>query len=226
VSARSATSMMSPKGAAHRRLAGRLVIATHNPGKLKEMRELLMPYGIEAVSAGELGLAEPAESGTSFKENARIKASAAATAAGLPAFADDSGLTVDALDGDPGIYSARWAGPEKDFRHAMQTVEDKLRERGAQERSQRNAHFVSALCLAWPDGHVEEFEGKVDGTLVWPPRGARGFGYDPMFLPSGHTRTFGEMTNVEKHGLPPRGKGLSHRARAFLKLAEACLAAR
>jgi XTP/dITP diphosphohydrolase len=218
--------MMTPKGAAHRRLAGRLVIATHNPGKLKEMRELLMPYGIEAVSAGELGLAEPAESGTSFKENARIKASAAATAAGLPAFADDSGLTVDALDGDPGIYSARWAGPEKDFRHAMQTVEDKLRERGAQERSQRNAHFVSALCLAWPDGHVEEFEGTVDGTLVWPPRGERGFGYDPMFLPSGHTRTFGEMTNVEKHGLPPRGKGLSHRARAFLKLAEACLAAR
>jgi XTP/dITP diphosphohydrolase len=218
--------MMTPKGAAHRRLAGRLVIATHNTGKLKEMRELLMPYGIEAVSAGELGLAEPAESGTSFKENARIKASAAATAAGLPAFADDSGLTVDALDGDPGIYSARWAGPEKDFRRAMQTVEDKLRERGAREHSQRNAHFVSALCLAWPDGHVDEFEGTVDGTLVWPPRGERGFGYDPMFLPSGHTRTFGEMTNVEKHGLPPRGKGLSHRARAFLKLAEACLAAR
>jgi len=217
---------MTPKGAAHRRLAGRLVIATRNPGKLKEMRELLMPYGIEAVSAGELGLAEPAESGTSFKENARIKASAAATAAGLPAFADDSGLTVDALDGDPGIYSARWAGPEKDFRRAMQTVEDKLRERGAREHSQRNAHFVSALCLAWPDGHVDEFEGTVDGTLVWPPRGERGFGYDPMFLPSGHTRTFGEMTNVEKHGLPPRGKGLSHRARAFLKLAEACLAAR
>ena len=226
MSARSATSMMTPKGAAHRRLAGRLVIATRNPGKLKEMRELLMPYGIEAVSAGELGLTEPAESGTSFKENARIKASAAATAAGLPAFADDSGLTVDALDGDPGIYSARWAGPEKDFRRAMQTVEDKLRERGAREHSQRNAHFVSALCLAWPDGHVDEFEGTVDGTLVWPPRGERGFGYDPMFLPSGHTRTFGEMTNVEKHGLPPRGKGLSHRARAFLKLAEACLAAR
>ena len=226
MSARSATSMMTPKGAAHRRLAGRLVIATHNPGKLKEMRELLMPYGIEAVSAGELGLAEPAESGTSFKENARIKASAAATAAGLPAFADDSGLTVDALDGDPGIYSARWAGPEKDFRRAMQTVEDKLRERGAREHSQRNAHFVSALCLAWPDGHVDEFEGTVDGTLVWPPRGEKGFGYDPMFLPAGHSRTFGEMTNVEKHGLPPRGKGLSHRARAFLKLAEACLATR
>jgi XTP/dITP diphosphohydrolase len=202
------------------------VIATHNPGKLKEMRELLMPYGIEAVSAGELGLAEPAESGTSFQENARIKASAAATAAGLPGFADDSGLTVDALDGDPGIYSARWAGPEKDFRRAMQAVEDKLRARGARERSQRKARFVSALCLAWPDGHVEEFEGTVDGTLVWPPRGERGFGYDPMFLPSGHSRTFGEMRNVEKHGLPPRGKGLSHRARAFLKLAEACLATR
>ena len=226
MSAHSATSIMNPKGAAHRRLAGRLVIATHNPGKLKEMRELLMPYGIEAVSAGELGLAEPAESGTSFKENARIKASAAATAAGLPAFADDSGLTVDALDGDPGIYSARWAGPEKDFRRAMQTVEDKLRERGAREHSQRNAHFVSALCLAWPDGHIEEFEATVDGTLVWPPRGEKGFGYDPMFLPAGHSRTFGEMTNVEKHGLPPRGKGLSHRARAFLKLAEACLATR
>jgi XTP/dITP diphosphohydrolase len=185
-----------------------------------------MPYGIETVSAGELGLVEPAESGTSFTENARIKASAAATAAGLPAFADDSGLTVDALDGDPGIYSARWAGPDKDFRRAMQAVEDKLRERGALARSQRKAHFVCALCLAWPDGHVEEFEAKVDGTLIWPPRGEKGFGYDPMFLPTGHSRSFGEMTNVEKHGLPPRGKGLSHRARAFLKLAEACLAPR
>jgi XTP/dITP diphosphohydrolase len=217
---------MSPKGAAHRRLAGRLVIATHNPGKLKEMRELLMPYGIEAASAGELGLVEPAESGTSFKENARIKAGAAATASGLPAFADDSGLTVDALDGDPGIYSARWAGPDKDFRRAMQAVEDKLRERGALARSRRKAHFVCALCLAWPDGHVEEFEAKVGGVLIWPPRGEKGFGYDPMFLPTGHGRTFGEMTNEAKHGLPPRGKGLSHRARAFLKLAEACLARR
>jgi len=133
---------------------------------------------------------------------------------------------VDALGGDPGIYSARWAGPEKDFRQAMQIVEDKLCERGARAGSQRTAHFVSALCLAWPDGHVEEFEGTVDGTLVWPPRGEKGFGYDPMFLPTGYSRTFGEMTNVEKHGLPPRGKGLSHRARAFLKLAEACLATR
>ena len=217
---------MTPTDAVHRRLAGRIVIATHNPGKLREMRELLTPYGIDAVSAGDLGLVEPVENGATFKENARIKASAAAKASGLPAFADDSGLTVDTLDGDPGIYSARWAGPEKDFRRAMQVVEDKLRERGARAHSQRTAHFVSALCLAWPDGHVEEFEGTVDGTLVWPPRGEKGFGYDPMFLPAGHSRTFGEMTIVEKDGLPPRGKGLSHRARAFLKLAEACLATR
>jgi len=208
---------------AHRPIAGRLVIATHNPGKLKEMRELLMPHGIEAVSAGELGLSEPEENGTSFRDNARIKASAAAAASGLPAFADDSGLTVDALDGDPGIYSARWAGPAKDFRHAMQTIEDKLRARGASSPQQRRAHFVSALCVAWPDGHVEEFEARVDGTLVWPPRGEQGFGYDPMFQPDGHARTFGEMPGEEKHGLPPRGKGLSHRARAFMELARACL---
>ena len=215
---------MSSKAAEHRRLAGRLVIATHNPGKLKEMRELLMPFGIDALPAGELGLPEPAENGTTFQENARIKARAAATASGFPAFADDSGLTVDALGGAPGIYSARWAGPEKDFRRAMQAVEDKLRERGAHARGQRNAQFVCALCLAWPDGHLEEFDAAVHGTLVWPPRGDKGFGYDPMFLPDGHALTFGEMTNTEKHGLPPAGKGLSHRARAFLKLAEACLA--
>jgi XTP/dITP diphosphohydrolase len=215
---------MSSKAAKHRRLAGRLVVATHNSGKLKEMRELLMPFGIDALSAGELGLPEPAENGPTFKENARIKARAAATASGLPAFADDSGLTVDALGGAPGIYSARWAGPAKDFRRAMQAVEDKLRERGAHARGQRNAQFVCALCLAWPDGHLEEFDAAVPGTLVWPPRGDKGFGYDPMFLPDGHTLTFGEMTNTEKHGLPPAGKGLSHRARAFLRLAEACLA--
>jgi XTP/dITP diphosphohydrolase len=215
---------MSSKAAKHRRLAGRLVVATHNSGKLKEMRELLMPFGIDALSAGELGLPEPAENGPTFKENARIKARAAATASGLPAFADDSGLTVDALGGAPGIYSARWAGPAKDFRRAMQAVEDKLRERGAHARGQRNAQFVCALCLAWPDGHLEEFDAAVHGTLVWPPRGDKGFGYDPMFLPDGHALTFGEMTNTEKHGLPPAGKGLSHRARAFLKLAEACLA--
>lgn len=211
---------------APRRIAGRLVIATHNPGKLREMRELLMPYGIEAVSAGELGLAEPEETGTSFAENAGIKARAAAAASGLPAFADDSGLVVDALDGDPGIYSTRWAGPQKDFRHAMRTVEEQLQARGAEAASQRTARFVSALCVAWPDGHIESFEATVEGTLVWPPRGDRGFGYDPMFLPDGHDRTFGEMTGEEKHGLPPRGKGLSHRARAFRKLAEACLGKR
>jgi XTP/dITP diphosphohydrolase len=211
---------------AHRQITGRLVIATHNPGKLAEMRELLQPYGIDAVAAGELGLTEPDEGGTSFRANARIKATAAAKAAQLPAFADDSGLAVDALGGEPGIYSARWAGPEKNFRHAMQTIEDKLRERAAVAPGQRGAHFVSALCVAWPDGHIEEFEATVDGTLIWPPRGEQGFGYDPMFLPDGHARTFGEMPSEEKHGLPPRGKGLSHRARAFVKLAEACLAHR
>ena len=221
-----ATSSIRSEGAEHRRIAGRLVIATHNAGKLREMREMLLPYGIEAVSAGELGLPEPEETGTSFAENARIKACAAATTAGLPAFADDSGLAVDALDGNPGIYSARWAGPDKDFRHAMQTVENELRARGALTPERRKAHFVSALCVAWPDGHVEAFEARVDGTLVWPPRGDKGFGYDPMFLPDGHSRTFGEMAAEEKHGLPPKGRGLSHRARAFLKLAEACLGAR
>jgi XTP/dITP diphosphohydrolase len=207
----------------HRPISGRLVIATHNTGKLKEMRELLAPYGVSAVSAGELGLVEPEETGASFRDNARIKAIAAATAARLPAFADDSGLAVDALGGAPGIHSARWAGERRDFGYAMQTVEDELRARGATTPDQRTAHFVSALCVAWPDGHLEEFEARVDGTLVWPPRGTAGFGYDPMFLPDGYDRTFGEMTAEEKHGLPPRGLGLSHRARAFLKLAQACL---
>jgi XTP/dITP diphosphohydrolase len=214
---------VSGAGKTHRQISGKLVIATHNPGKLKEMRELLAPYGIAAVSAGELGLSEPEESGTSFRANARIKAVAAAAASGLAAFADDSGLAVDALGGEPGIYSARWAGPDKDFQHAMQTVEDRLRASGALAPERRKAQFVSALCVAWPDGHVEEFEADVAGTLVWPPRGAQGFGYDPMFLPDGHARTFGEMGAEEKHGLPPRGRGLSHRARAFVKLAEACL---
>ncbi len=207
----------------HRRITGRIVIATHNSGKLRELRELLKPLGIEAVSAGELGLAEPEETGSSFRDNARIKAAAAVAGSGLPAFADDSGLTVDLLDGQPGSRSARWAGPERDFRRAMQTVEDKLRERGGFEPGQRHAHFVCALCVAWPDGYLEEFEAKVDGVLVWPPRGELGFGYDPMFLPDGQSRTFGEMSSEEKHGLPPRGMGLSHRARAFLKLAQACL---
>jgi XTP/dITP diphosphohydrolase len=207
----------------HRPLNGRLVIATHNPGKLREMRELLAPFGIEAVSAGDLGLPEPEETGSSFRANARIKAQAASAASGLPAFADDSGLAVDALGGAPGIHSARWAGPDKNFRRAMEKVEMDLAARAARDRDARRAHFVSALCVAWPDNHVEEFEGRVAGVLVWPPRGEKGFGYDPMFLPDGHDRTFGEMSSDEKHGLPPKGKGLSHRARAFLKLAEACL---
>ena len=196
------------------------MIATHNPGKLAEMRDLIAPYGIDVVSAGALGLPEPEETGTSFRENARIKATTAANAARVPAFADDSGLVVDALGGAPGIHSARWAGPAKDFAAAMQRIEHQLQVSGSTDR---RAHFVSALCVAWPDGHVEEFESRVNGLLVWPPRGTQGFGYDPMFLPDGHDRTFGEMPAEEKHGLPPHGKGLSHRARAFVKLAEACL---
>jgi XTP/dITP diphosphohydrolase len=207
----------------HRRITGRLVIATHNPGKLAEMSELLAPYGIDAVSAADLKIAEPDETGKTFRANARIKAVAAANATQLPAFADDSGLCVDALDGAPGIFSARWAGETKDFKSAMARIERLLQERGAKDSSQRKAHFVSALCVAWPDGHLEEVEARVDGTLVWPPRGEAGFGYDPAFLPDGHTRTFGEMTGIEKHGLPPLGLGLSHRAKAFVKLAEMCL---
>ncbi len=155
----------------HRRITGKLVIATHNPGKLAEMRELLAPHGVEAVSAGELGLGEPDETGKTFGANAKIKALAAAKSAQLPAFADDSGLVVDALDGAPGILSARWAGPNKDFMVAMTRIERLLRERGATTPSQRSAHFVSALCVAWPDDHLEEVEARVDGTLVWPPRG-------------------------------------------------------
>src|SRR5205085_3368619 len=201
----------------HRQITGRLVIATHNKGKLVEMRELLACYGVEAVAASELNLPEPEETGTTFAANARLKAEAAAQASGLPAFADDSGLAVDALDGAPGIYSARWAGENKDFMAAMTRVERLLQERGATTPDRRKAHFVSALCVAWPDDHVEEVEARVDGTLVWPPRGTAGFGYDPAFLPDGHTRTFGEMTSIEKHGLPPLGLGLSHRARAFVK---------
>lgn len=206
-----------------RRLEGRLVVATHNPGKLREMRELLAPYGVEAVSAGELGLPEPEETGTSFAENAFIKAAAAAKATGLPAFSDDSGLVVEALDGAPGIHSARWAGPDKDFARAMADIHEKMVARGATTPEARRAHFVSALCVVWPDGERLDVAARVDGILVWPPRGNLGFGYDPMFLPDGHDRTFGEMAAEEKHGLPPRGKGLSHRARAFVKLAEACL---
>lgn len=207
----------------HRRLTGPLVIATHNPGKLAEMRELLAPYGIEAQSAGELKLVEPEETGKTFAENARIKAVAAMKATGLAAFADDSGLAVDALGAEPGIHSARWAGPDKDFRFAMNRIQTLLIEKDAKAPEQRRSHFVAALCLAWPDGHLEEFEGRVDGVAVWPPRGDAGFGYDPLFLPDGHDRTFGQMSALEKHGLPPHSKGLSHRARAFVMLADACL---
>jgi XTP/dITP diphosphohydrolase len=211
---------------AHRQITDRLVIATHNPGKLAEMRDLLAAYAVEAVSAGELGLPEPAETGVTFRANARIKAEAAAKASGMPALADDSGLAVDVLDGQPGIHSARWAGPDKDFRLAMNKVQTLLIERGAKAANQRHARFVSALCVAWPDSHIEEFEAAVGGTVVWPPRGTMGFGYDPLFLPDGQTRTFGEMPSEEKHGLPPRGQGLSHRARAFLMLAKVCLGKR
>jgi XTP/dITP diphosphohydrolase len=205
---------------AHRILSGKVVIATHNSGKLVEMRELLAPFGVEAVSAGELGLPEPDETGTMFAENAAIKALAAAKASGLPAFADDSGLCVDALDGAPGLFSARWAGPNKDFSGAMSRIAAELDQRGA---SDRRAHFVSALVLAWPDGHTELFEGRVFGDLV-EPRGSLGFGYDPMFRPEGMDRTFGEISSEEKHGVDwQSGNALSHRARAFVLLARACL---
>jgi len=206
-----------------RHLTDLVVIATHNPGKLREMRELLAPYGIATQSAGELGLPEPEETGSTFAENARIKAVTAARASGKPAFADDSGLVVDALDGEPGIHSARWAGPDKNFRAAMNRIQTLLIERGAKTPEQRRAHFIAALCIAWPDGHVEDFEGRVDGVAVWPPRGDKAFGYDPLFRPDGFGTTFGQMSVDEKHGLPPQGLGLSHRARAFMKLAEACL---
>lgn len=212
---------------AGRPLTGRLVIATHNTGKQAEMRELLGPFGIEAVSAGELGLPEPDETGTLYAENAAIKARAAARASGLPALADDSGVAVDALDGAPGLFSARWAGKPADFGAAMARVEAELARRGATRPERRRAHFVSALVLAWPDGHEELFEGRVHGRLVWPPRGDQGFGYDPMFQPDGEARTFGEMPAAEKHGIDwdaAEPKPLSHRARAFLELARACLA--
>ena len=198
----------------HRKLTGdRLVVASHNPGKVREIADLVSARGIETVSAGALGLPEPEETGTTFIANAELKALAAATAAGVPCIADDSGLAVHALDGEPGIYSARWAGPEKDFAAAMRLVEDSMAESGSEDRA---AHFVCALCLAWPDGHMETFEGKVFGTLVWPPRGDRGFGYDPVFLPDGEEQTFGEMDQTRKHAM-------SHRAKAFALLVEACL---
>jgi XTP/dITP diphosphohydrolase len=190
---------------------GKLVVASHNEGKVREMAELLAPYAVEILSTADLGLAEPAETGDSFTANAELKARAAATTSGLPALADDSGLAIEALDGAPGIYSARWAGPKKDFAMAMRNIEEKLQSKGAMDRS---AHFVCALSIAWPDGAIETFEGRVDGTLVWPPRGGQGFGYDPMFVPDGFDITFGEMEPAQKHSM-------SHRARAFRKLADA-----
>ena len=205
-----------------RQITGRLVIATHNSGKLWEMRELLGSFGVDAVSASDLGLPEPEETGATFAENAGIKAVSAARAAALPAFADDSGLCVEALDGAPGIYSARWAGETRDFAAAMRKVESELKARAAAPPFR--AAFISALCVAWPDGHIEEFEGRVDGELIFPPRGTKGFGYDPIFRPDGHDKTFGEMMSVEKHAIPADGsRALSHRARAFQALARSCL---
>jgi len=191
---------------------GKLVIASHNLGKVREIAELLGPYGAEVVSAAELGLPEPVEDGATFAANAEIKALAAARASGLAALADDSGLAVAALNGDPGIHSARWAGPDKDFLVAMQKVEAALH-----GKDDRRAHFACALSLAWPDGHVETFVGRVDGALVWPPRGERGFGYDPLFVADGMDVTFAEMAPAEKHAI-------SHRADAFRKLVAACFA--
>ena len=210
-----------------RPLAGKLVIASHNKGKVREILELLGPYGVEPVSAAELDLPEPDEIGVSFAENADLKARQAADLTGLPALADDSGLCVEALGNRPGIFSARWAivegqvPPEgepgdvdgkRDFMHAMRRVNDELEALGPE--ASRDAHFVCALALVWPDGHAEWFEGRVDGTLVWPPRGDKGFGYDPMFVPAGREETFGEMDPAEKHAI-------SHRADAFAKLVAA-----
>ena len=197
----------------HRRFpGGRLVVATHNPGKLVELRELFAPFTTDLVSAGELGLPEPEETGLTFIANAELKARAAATASGFTSLADDSGLSVTALDGVPGIYSARWAGPEKDFGFAMKRVETELHAKGL---AASPAHFTCALSLGFPDGTCETFEGRIDGTLVFPPRGMRGFGYDPIFQPDGFTTTFGEMDPATKHAM-------SHRARAFTQLIAAC----
>ncbi|MBM3597185.1 MAG: RdgB/HAM1 family non-canonical purine NTP pyrophosphatase [Alphaproteobacteria bacterium] len=194
----------------HRRFSGsKLVVATHNPGKLVEITDLMRPFGIETLGAAQLGLPEPEETGSTFEANAELKAHAAAQGAREPALADDSGLVVPALGGDPGIYSARWAGPTKDFSIAMTRVQKELAERD------RKAHFVAVLSLAWPDGHCETFRGEVHGHLVWPPRGKRGFGYDPMFVADGHQITFGEMDPEQKHAI-------SHRAVAFRKLVDAC----
>jgi XTP/dITP diphosphohydrolase len=195
----------------------RLVVASHNPGKVREISDLVMPHGIIIVSAADLGLLEPEETGSTFLANAKLKAVAATRAAGLPALSDDSGLEVAVLGGAPGIHSARWAGPAKDFAGAMRRVADEVNARGGwRETPGPRANFTAALCLAWPDGAAGAFEGKVFGHLVWPPRGSRGFGYDPMFVADGETLTFGEMEPSAKHAI-------SHRARAFAQFARACL---
>ena len=195
-----------------------IIVASHNAGKVKEINLLLSPYGITAKSAKELNLDEPEETGDTFVENAELKALAAAKASGMPALADDSGYSVAALNGDPGIYSARWAGDHRDFALAMQMVESAMQEKDAQEDDERKAAFICALTLAWPDGHVETFEGRVDGISIWPPKGTNGFGYDPIFKANGHDRTFAEMDCAEK-------QKISHRADAFRQLVNACFKA-
>jgi XTP/dITP diphosphohydrolase len=207
----------------------KIVVASHNDGKLREFAQLMAPFGFEAKSAAELGLPEPDETGTTFEENAYIKAFAAAKATGLPALSDDSGLCVDALDGQPGIYTANWAEtPEggRDFAIAMQRTEIALHEVGASDPARRTGKFAAVICLAWPDGYAEYFRGEAEGTLVWPPRGTKGFGYDPVFQPNGYEKTFGEMDAEQKHGWKPgQAEALSHRARAFQKFARAKLGA-
>lgn len=198
----------------------RLVLATHNTGKLKEFQELFEPYGLELVSAGELGLPEPEETGTTFAENARLKAHAAAQASGMLALSDDSGLCVDALNGNPGVYTADWAGVPRDFDHAMKRLEDALQAANATSPSQRKGSFNATLCLAHPDGGDVIYHGQCYGTLVWPPRGTRGHGYDPVFMPDGYDITFGQMPPEMKHSWSPGQQGLSHRARSFAKFVE------
>ncbi len=206
-----------------------IVVASHNAGKIREIEDLIGPFGFSAKSAAELKFEEPDETGTTFEENATIKALASAKASGLPALSDDSGLVIDALDGAPGVYTANWAEREdgtRDFAMAMEKVEKALADKGATEAKDRTARFVSVLCLAWPDGHTELFRGEVEGHVVWPPRGTQGFGYDPVFQPEGYAATFGEMSAEEKHGWKPGdAAALSHRARAFKRFVETCLTA-
>ena len=208
-------------------LSGTLIVASHNEGKLREIGKLIRPFGLTAQSIGEYNLPEPIETGATFEENALIKAKAACDATGLPALSDDSGLCVDALDGAPGVYTADWAEQadgSRDFDLAMEKVETALASAGAISAAQRHANFVAVLCLCMPDGRVEYFRGDAPGTLVWPPRGVGGFGYDPVFMPDGFNITFGEMPADQKHSWKPgQGEGLSHRARAFAKFARACL---